>query len=239
MCIESVSGIEGRKRNMITLNNQIYIDKQKLLSRIGYGDDYEPSARIASLVDDYIENYHDLLSPAYSYTIRNIESVDGNCVTIGDSIVLESEKLARLLERCEMVAVFALTIGNYLEDLVSYLAENGLVLQATVLDAVGSGTVEKLAIQVEGKIRINAGIEGLITSRRFSPGYCDWEVSQQELVFRALDGDTPSIRLTDSMLMIPRKSVSGIIGIGLPGNDIENYNPCSTCLKKDCPGRRR
>ena len=224
---------------MITLNNQIYIDKQKLLSRIGYGDDYEPSARIASLVDDYIENYHDLLSPAYSYTIRNIESVDGNCVTIGDSIVLESKVISRLLERCERVAVFALTIGNYLEDLVAYLAENGLILQATVLDAVGSGTAEKLAIQVEGKIRINAGIEGLVTSRRFSPGYCDWEVSQQELVFRALDGDMAGIRLTESMLMIPRKSVSGIIGIGRPGNDIENYNPCSTCLKKDCPGRRR
>ncbi len=224
---------------MITLNNQIYIDRQKLLSRIGYGDDYEPSARIASLVDDYIENYHDLLSPAYSYTIRNIESVDGNRVTIGDSIVLESKVISRLLERCERVAVFALTIGNYLEDLVAYLAENGLILQATVLDAVGSGTVEKLAIQVEGKIRINAGIEGLITSRRFSPGYCDWEVSQQELVFRILDGDMAGIRLTESMLMIPRKSVSGIIGIGQPGNDIENYNPCSTCLKKDCPGRRR
>ena len=224
---------------MITLNSQIYIDRQKLLSRIGYGDDYEPSARIASLVDDYIENYHDLLSPAYSYTIRNIESVDGNRVTIGDSIVLESKVISRLLERCERVAVFALTIGNYLEDLVAYLAENGLILQATVLDAVGSGTAEKLAIQVEGKIRINAGIEGLITSRRFSPGYCDWEVSQQELVFRILDGDMAGIRLTESMLMIPRKSISGIIGIGRPGNDIENYNPCSTCLKKDCPGRRR
>ncbi len=224
---------------MPALNNEIDIDKQRILTRIGYSDDYEPSARISSLVDDYIENYHDLIAPSYSYRIRNIESVDGNRVDIGNSIVLKSKKLARLLERCEMVAVFALTIGNYLEDLVTYLADNGLVLQATVLDAIGSGTVEKLAIQVEGKLRINAGMEGLITSWRFSPGYCDWEVSQQELVFRALDGDAPSIRLTDSMLMIPRKSVSGIIGIGLPGNDIENYNPCNTCLKKDCPGRRR
>jgi len=221
------------------MNNQINIDKGRILTRIGYSDDYEPSARIISLVDDYIDNYHDLLSPAYSHKIRDIESVDGNCVTIGDSIVLESKVLSRLLERCERVAVFALTIGNYLEDLVAYLAENGLILQATVLDAVGSGTVEKLAAQVEGKIRVNAGIEGMVTSRRFSPGYCDWEVSQQELVFRTLDGDMAGIRLTESMLMIPRKSISGIIGIGRPENDIENYNPCSTCLKKDCPGRRR
>jgi len=224
---------------MPALNNEIDIDKQRILNRIGYSDDYEPSARINSLVDDYIENYHDLIAPSYSYRIRNIDSVDGNRIDIGNSIILKSKKLANLLERCEMVAVFALTIGNYLEDLVAYLAENGLVLQATVLDAIGSGTAEKLAIQIEGKIRIKAGIAGMVTSWRFSPGYCDWAVSQQEMIFRALEGDTAGVRLTDSMLMIPRKSVSGIIGIGLPGNEIENYNPCNTCLKKDCPGRRR
>ena len=123
--------------------------------------------------------------------------------------------------------------------MVAYLAENGLILQATVLDAIGSGTAEKLAIQIEGKIRIKSALEDMVTSKRFSPGYCDWPVSQQEPVFRALDSDTAGIRLTDSMLMMPRKSVSGVIGIGLPGNDIEYYNPCNTCSKKDCPGRRR
>ncbi len=224
---------------MPAMSNQININKQNILNRIGYSDNYEPSARINSLVDDYIENYHDLIAPSYSYTIRDIVSVDGSRVDIGDSISLESRKVSRLLERCEMVAVFALTIGNYLEDLVAYLAENGLVLQATVLDAIGSGTAEKLAIQVEQSIKHEASNAGLVISWRFSPGYCDWDVSQQESIFLALGSDTAGIELTESMLMVPRKSVSGIIGIGLPGKDIENFNPCITCLKKDCPGRRR
>jgi hypothetical protein len=224
---------------MPALNNEIDINKRGIFNRIGYSGDYEPSARISSLVDDYIENYHDFIAPSYSYQIRNIESVDGSRIDIGDSIVLKSKKLARLLERCEMVAVFALTIGNYLEDMVAYLAENGLILQATVLDAIGSGTAEKLAVYVAGTIRIKAAIEGLVTSWRFSPGYCDWAVSQQKMIFRALEDDTTGIKLTKSMLMIPRKSVSGIIGIGQYGKGIEDYNPCVTCLKKDCPGRRR
>ena len=223
---------------MPAMSNEIDLDKQRILSRIGYSDDYEPSARINSLVDDYIENYHDLIAPSYTYSVRNITSVEGNRIGIGD-IVLESRKLARLLQRCDMVAVFALTIGSYLEDMVAYLAEKGLILQATVLDAIGSGTAEKLAAQVEAKIRMNAGVEGLVISRRFSPGYCDWDVSQQELIFRALDDNATGIKLTDSMLMVPRKSVSGVIGIGLPGNEIEEYNPCVVCLEKDCPGRRR
>jgi len=223
---------------MLAISSQIDIDRQQVLSHFGYGDDYQPSARITSLVNDYIENYHDLIASSYSYEIKDIVSVQGQHVTIGDSITFESEVIARLLERCEKIAVFALTIGNHLEEMVAYLAENGLVLQATVLDAIGSGAASKLADYVGDRIRRIANAEGLTTSRRFSPGYCDWEVSQQKMVFLALNGDSAGIRLTESLLMIPRKSVSGIIGIGLANNNIESYNPCHTCKEKDCPGRR-
>jgi hypothetical protein len=227
---------------MLAVSDEIDIDKQQILSNIGYADDYQPSARITSLVNDYIENYHDFIASSYSYVIRDILSIEGNLVTVEDpiegSITLKSRVIARLLERCEKVAIFALTIGNHLEDMVAYLAENKLVLQATVLDAIGSSAAERLADYVSDRIRRMANLEGFVTSWRFSPGYCDWAVSQQKMVFKALSDDTAGIRLTESLLMIPRKSVSGIIGIGLPDKDIDNYNPCLTCKKKDCPGRR-
>lgn len=223
---------------MLSMSNQLDVNKQQVLSNIGYVDDYQPSARITSLVDDYIDNYHDLIAPSYSYAIKDILSVDGNCVIIEDSIVFESAVIARLLERCEKVAVFTLTIGSHLEELVSYLAENGLVLQATVLDAIGSGAAEKLADSVQERIGILAKVEGMVISRRFSPGYCDWEVSQQKMVFKAMKDDTAGIRLTETCLMIPQKSVSGIIGIGRAENDVANYNPCPACDKQDCVGRR-
>jgi hypothetical protein len=223
---------------MLAMSDQLEIDKQQVLSTIGYGDEYQPSARIISIVNDYIDNYHDMIAPSYSHTIKDIVSVRGARVTIKDSIIFKSKVIARLLERCEKVAIFALTIGNHLEELVSYLAENGLVLQATVLDAIGSGAAEKVAAFVEGTIKDAAGIRGMEISRRFSPGYCDWEVSQQKMVFQAMQGDSAGIRLNKSCLMVPQKSISGIIGIGWPGNNIENYNPCTTCDKQDCPGRR-
>ena len=53
------------------------------------------------------------------------------------------------------------------------------------------------------------------------------------------NGEVTGIELKKSLLMLPRKSISGVIGIGLPCHGIEEYNPCVTCRKKDCPGRRR
>lgn len=224
---------------MPAASNEIDIDKKRLLSRIGCSDEYKPSARITSLVDDYIDNYQDFLSPSYTYVIRDILAVENDNVTYEGPVTIKSRVIAELLGRCQRIAVFALTIGNYLEEMVAYLADNNLILQATVLDAIGSGVTEKLAAYVGERIADIASEEGLVTSRRFSPGYCDWNVKQQKRIFRTLDGDTAGIRLTDSQLMMPRKSVSGIIGIGLPNQGIEEYNPCLNCKKKECPGRRK
>jgi len=134
--------------------------------------------------------------------------------------------------------VFLVTIGNRLEEMVCHLAEDGLVLQAAVLDAIGSSVVETVADFVQDRIGEVASAQGLCISQRFSPGYCDWDIGDQKMVFRAMNGDYAGIRLTKECLMLPQKSVSGIIGIG-PCNEVENYNPCKTCDNHDnCPWRR-
>jgi hypothetical protein len=51
-------------------------------------------------------------------------------------------------------------------------------------------------------------------SDRFSPGYCDWNVSEQHKLFNLLPESFCGIHLSESSLMNPIKSVSGIIGIG-------------------------
>ena len=157
---------------------------------------------------------------------------------IEDSIIFKSEVVARLLERCCMVAIFLVTIGSHLEDTASRLAEDGLVLQASVLEAIGSDAVERVADYVQEMTKEMARADGLVISNRFSPGYCDWEVSQQKVIFQAVSGDSIGVHLTEHCLMVPRKSISGIIGIGPSEGNVENYDPCTRCDKYDCPGRR-
>jgi cobalamin-dependent methionine synthase I len=137
------------------------------------------------------------------------------------------------------VAIFLVTIGKYLEETSFQLARDGLILQATVLDAIGSNAVEKVAGFAQARIKEIVKAEGRVTSQRFSPGYCDWNIGQQRMLFYALTGNTMGVRLTGECLMIPQKSISGIIGIGPFNANVENYNPCKTCKKQNCPGRRQ
>ena len=223
---------------MVAINNQIDIDSQQVLHNIGYQADSEPPTRLASLIDEYLENAPHLLAPSYSGVIRDVKSVQGSRVVIEGSITFESEVIARLMEQCQKTFIFLVTIGDIVEEMVGQLAEDSLMLQATVLDAIGSVSVESVANVVQERVEEIAHTRGLCTSRRFSPGYCDWDIEQQRTVFQALNGNYAGVRLTEDCLMIPRKSMSGIIGLGSCDSDVENYNPCDTCQKQDCPGRR-
>ena len=221
---------------MITTSSEIdiAIDRENVCSYIGYGADSEPAARIASLVDEYVENAHNLIEHSYWYVIKDIERVRGSSVFIEDSIVFESEVIARLLERCCKVGVLAVTIGDHLEEMTSWLSEHNHFVQAALLEAIGSDVVEKVADFAQGKIAQAASKEGLVVSRRFSPGYCDWDIKQQKMLFRLVDENRAGIHLTDNCLMIPRKSISGIIGIGPSDNGVNIYNPCKTCDQRNC-----
>jgi len=221
-----------------SLDADIEIDKDQICHYIGYDDNHNLSARIASLIDDYTEHAHYLINPLHSYVIKDVEWARGSISLIEGSVIFKSRIIARLLERCPQVAIFVVTIGKYLEETAFQLARDGLILQATVLDAIGSDAVEKVADFAQDRIKEMAEAQGLVTSRRFSPGYCDWNVGQQRMLFYALTGNTLGVRLTGECLMVPQKSISGIIGIGPSIDDVENYNPCKTCTKQDCPGRR-
>ncbi|MCL0094582.1 hypothetical protein M1N58_01605 [Dehalococcoidales bacterium] len=224
---------------LVTSNGiDIEINRKQVCHYVGYGADYKLSARISSLINEYVENAYHLIEPSYSCVIRDIKLVKGSIAVIEGSIIFQSEVIARLLEQCHKAAVFLVTIGKHLEEMACLLAEDGLILQAAVLDAIGSVAVEKVADFVQSKVGEVANAYGLVTSRRFSPGYCDWDIAQQKTVFLAVGGEAMGICLTERWLMIPQKSVSGIIGIGPADSNVENYNPCKSCNKYDCPGRR-
>ncbi|MDY6911030.1 MAG: vitamin B12 dependent-methionine synthase activation domain-containing protein [Chloroflexota bacterium] len=216
----------------------IQIDKKQVCRYIGYSDDVEPSPRIASLLDQYIDNAHHLIEPKYSCVIKNIEQVDGSRVFMEDSIIFDGQVISNLAAQCQELAVFVLTIGPRLEEMASQLAEDGLIVESYILDAIGSVATEYLAGFLQGMVREFAQLKRLSISRRFSPGYCDWHINQQEMVFNAMDGDLSGVLLTDNLLMSPQKSVSGIIGIGAANNKVEKYNPCIACTRHDCVGRR-
>jgi hypothetical protein len=230
-------------KNLVTVSNwveieEIKISMDKVCKILGYQGDFTLTPRISSIIEGYIENTHELLEPSYSYVIRDVERVRRSSVFVGGSILFESGVISKLLVNCKKVAIFVATIGHRLEEMVIKLSIDGRVLQSAVLDAIGSVATDSLADVVQSEIAEIARGQGLVISPRFSPGYCDWTIRQQSAVFSAVDTKEAGVNLTEGFLMVPQKSISGIIGIGHDAELVKKYNPCKTCRKPDCIGRR-
>ena len=140
------------------------------------------------------------------------------------------------IKKADSIAVFACTIGSGISDLSKRFMENGNVIQGYILDTIGSVAVEKAMDVIQQKLAEAESRKGRKITNRFSPGYCEWDIGAQQELFSFLPGNFCGIELTESALMLPIKSVSGIIGIGKEV-DCLDY-PCRICESRNCFRRR-
>ena len=110
---------------------------------------------------------------------------------------------------------------------------------AFIMDAIGSVAVENTVERFQ-KLHADTYKKRLqYVSLRFSPGYCDWPIEEQKKIFSLFEDDQINVRLSESCLMSPRKSISGVFGVTRPMiSPFHRYNPCRDCQKKGCEGRR-
>lgn len=77
-----------------------------------------------------------------------------------------------------------------------------------ILDAIGSEAAEGVARHADLELAKLARKMDLWPSKRFSPGYKNWDLSEQKFVFDILPAKEMGVTLNASFMMIPRKSVS-------------------------------
>jgi len=144
--------------------------------------------------------------------------------------------ILRQLRGSEAYAFFICTSGVEFEAYQQRLMKEGDMVRVFIADALGSVIAEKTADLMEQYLQESIDKLGWLHTNRFSPGYCGWHVSQQQLLFPLFEGHTCGVRLTDSSLMVPIKSVSGIIGLGKEVRRLD-YT-CGLCDFKQCYKRR-
>ena len=130
------------------------------------------------------------------------------------------------------LAFFICTAGKEISEKSKEFSENVDPITGYILDVIGSIAADKTAELIQKELEISCRKSGLKISDRFSPGYCEWSVSEQKLLFDLFPPKIFGIELTETSLMYPVKSVSGIIGIGKSLSQ-KGYQ-CQWCTDKDC-----
>ena len=136
------------------------------------------------------------------------------------------------IKKADSLAVILSTAGEEIGIRTRKAMSEGDPLTGYIYDIVGSLVVDAAVDLVQSELEKTVLSGGRKITNRYSPGYCGWDVSEQHKLFRLVPDNFCGIRLTDSALMDPVKSISGIIGIGEKVRF--NRNTCRLCNMKDC-----
>jgi len=171
------------------------------------------------------------------YRIDEVRRLEPQRLELGSNAAYAGH-VGRFLAHSRLVATFIVTIGSAPERLSRRWMRRGQILRGTVVDALASELTEAAAERCQQQIRDWAHRQALDITPRYSPGYCGLAVFQQTVVFASLPAAAIRVRLTPSCLMVPIKSVSGLIGIGPADRVSPAGYPCATCGHPTCVQRR-
>jgi len=216
------------------------ISKGELVRRLGARKGARLSRATKLKVAGLTETLSNFLRPVVHYETRPLAHITKSSIELEKGPVFRSPKIAKSLAGCTHVVCFIATIGRGLEHRVREKFEANRFSEAYILDALGSVLVEDLVQQFQEFIARKCSLRGQWVTLRFSPGYCDWPLEEQRKLFSLFHRSRLKVRLSKSCLMVPRKSISGIFGIGPQGHGQHHipYNPCTECSVKNCSARR-
>lgn len=198
-----------------------------------------PKSTLILSVDKCLEEAGSLILPKSASIEKDIVRLGGNSIGIEGGVSLSSKWSSSYIEGAALMHIFVVTLGLSLEERASRLMRDGEHLEGYLLDRIGSFAVESLAENFENKLRGYYGVKDLSVSMRFSPGYCDWRIEEQFKLAKILDFSKAGVRLTEGCMMVPKKSISAVVGIGPKSLFSKKLSQCSICAKKgDCSYRR-
>lgn len=197
-------------------------------------------------------NQEDVPSPVNSLIIKSIDDAVDYCYIQGGIIICDDIRLdhakksiqtsefelnikGRLfneIKDSEKIALFLCTAGPDISNISKRLMDEKDMLAGYIFDVIGSVVVERAMDKIQEQFSSEMNASGYKITNRYSPGYCGWKTSEQFKLFKIFPKDFCGVRLSESALMVPIKSISGIIGIG---SHVEYHEyHCELCDVVNC-----
>lgn len=223
-----------------------------IYEQMGYGDTV-PDAGVRRETDALLTEIKAILRPRFAFFVvdgtldaaactltlnRRLEATNVTPLFVRSRTFNVGGIITRQLRGAERYVVFVCTAGTTYQMLQDRLTREGDMVRVFVADAIGSVIAERTADRMQTEVAAYIADLGYKHTNRFSPGYCGWHVSEQRMLFSLFPQENPcGVSLTESSLMLPIKSVSGVLGIGA-GVRCLDYT-CGLCDYAKCYKRKK
>lgn len=157
-------------------------------------------------------------------------------VDVAETNLMRYPEAARRLHGCARAFVGVSTIGQKASDRIARANDEGDYLGVIAYDLMANYYVSQFTCSHIKSVREDFIRQGLYFTKEITPGNnCD--LSLQKEIFGLLPD--AEVKITDSLLMVPIKSLSYVYGITDVPNSFGVSHDCSECMSKNCPYRNK
>ncbi len=195
-----------------------------------------PAEPVLIRIRSIIRDLEDVSTPGFvmrtfplSFEEADDTAPDSTPVIRFSGLSIRSCDLYRNLRGCCRVILFAATLGLGPDRLQQRLSLTSMS-DAMTAQCSAAAMVEALCNMHNEMLREEAAAEGFLLRPRFSPGYGDLSLTYQKDFINLLDaGRQIGLTLTESLMMVPTKSVTALIGVYRNEDQAADAQPVSGC----------
>ena len=210
------------KENFVVLDTvPVQVSLENVLAQLGYPEGARLSPGLLEKLKIQMTQTLQLIEPKGAYL-----RLEG-----------EKKKGFELFSGAQGIVLALVTIGEAVERTAGQLIKTDQGAAALIVDAIGTVAAEQAADFLERRIRRDFTNSAWMVSRRYAPGYCGWKMEAQREIFSHFP-DTLGIKLTNSCLMIPEKSLSFACLLSRSGDfSMIKVRDCRLCRQEACSYR--
>jgi hypothetical protein len=212
---------------------ELNIVSEDLTELLGFEDGIVPEP-FPEIIEQAIADASQYCAIKGGYKVFNPINIDlqNETISIENQIFSPTKIVTTQLKDATSAALFICTAGDGISKHANKIILEGDPMLGYIFDVIGSVCVEKAIDKIQENLAKEQRLNNFNISDRYSPGYCEWNVSEQQFLFQLMPDNFCGVSLSDSSLMNPIKSVSGIIGIGAKLQQ-KGYQ-CLWCTDKNC-----
>ena len=201
----------GSQENIIS---NVSLDKLEVLRYLGHNGQ-EIDSDLNLRINECIKETKNEIDTKYVYQIYDIKK-DLNLNTVqfeNTNLILKSKDISELLRDCDKCVLMCATLGFNIEKNIRRYSYNNLT-KGIIIDACATTSIEEVCDLVQDSILDKVAKEEKSLTMRYSPGYGDLDISANRDILNVLDAHRKiGVTVTNTGIMIPRKSVVALIGI--------------------------
>ena len=201
----------GNQENIIS---NVSLDKLEVLRYLGHNGQ-EIDSDLNLRINECIKETKKEIDTKYIYEIYDIKNdLDLNTIEFKNTnLLLKSKDISELLRDCDKCVLMCATLGFNIEKNIRRYSYNNLT-KGIIIDACATTSIEEVCDLVQDSILDKVAKEEKSLTMRYSPGYGDLDISANRDILNVLDAHRKiGVTVTNTGIMIPRKSVVALIGI--------------------------